>query len=120
MTTHFILDRLRLSLLWFTLLAAILSTLFALILAIGNLNQKEITLAIVLATSISSPLLWWLFIVRPRQVTAVRGVLAGIFSVILAVFLMLVIVGILAGGLFLGEEAWLKWLLMRVFISVVW
>jgi lysylphosphatidylglycerol synthetase-like protein (DUF2156 family) len=81
-------------------------------------NLKELALAVVVATIISSPLLWWLFIVRPRRATVRRGVLAGILSVILAVFLMWVIAGLFAGGLFQGEETWLNWLFLGLIIVV--
>jgi hypothetical protein len=46
-------------------------------------------LGAVLATLLSNILFWWLLIVLPERVSILRGVLAGIVSIIAATFLML-------------------------------
>jgi hypothetical protein len=100
MTPHFSSNRLRLSLLWFALLAGIFSALVTLSLAKGAPNLGELVLPAIQATILCSLLFWWLLIVRPQRVTVVRGGLAGILSVVLAMFVMWVEWGIASGKLF--------------------
>jgi len=82
------------------LLAAVASTLFMVLLGSVAPNLKELTLSVVVATVLSSSLFWWLMIVHPRRVTVVRGALAGLFSVILALFLMWIVWWITSGAIF--------------------
>src|SRR5689334_10543281 len=98
MTPNFSLNRLRLSLLWFALLAGIFSTLVTWRLAAVSPNLRDLALPAIQATILCSLLLWWLLIVRPQRVTVVRGGLAGILSVVLATFVMWVEWGITSGN----------------------
>lgn len=100
MTPDFSLNRLRLSLLWFALLAGIFSTLVTWRLAAVSPNLGDLALPAIQATILCSLLFWWLLIVRPQRVTVVRGGLAGILSVVLATFVMWVEWGITSGKLF--------------------
>ena len=100
MTSRFFLNRLRLSLLWFALLVAIFSTLVAWFLGTAIANLRDLALAAVPAMFLCSVLFWWLLIVLPQRVTIVRGALAGILSVVLALFLMWIIWGLISGELF--------------------
>ncbi len=118
MTPGLSLSRLRLSLLWFALLAATFSTLFILILVSVAPNLRDVALAAVGAATLSSILLWWFLIVRPQRVTIVRGVLAGILSVILSLFLMWVLVGIASGQLSLLVKLAILGLLTMVAVSI--
>jgi len=117
-TTHFSLNRLRLSLLWFALLAAAFSTLFILLLVRVAPNLGDLALAAVVATTLSSILFWWLLIVLPQRVTVVRGVLAGILSVILSLFLMWVVWGIASGKLFMLDTVLILGLITMVGVSI--
>jgi hypothetical protein len=89
-TNNFTSNRLRASVLWFGTMGALLSWPVALLISrlLGGPSWAGLTLAAVLATTLSSILFWWLFIVRPEHVSILRGVLAGIVSIIAATFLM--------------------------------
>jgi hypothetical protein len=118
MASYFFLNRLRLSLLWFALLAAALSALFVTPLAMVAPNLGELAIAAVPASMLSGTLFWWLFIVHPRQITVRRGVLAGILSAILALFLMWVIWGIASGDIF-GDPMAILFLDLLTIIAVI-
>ncbi len=119
MTTSISLNRLRLSLLWFALLAAVFSTLFVWLLITVAPNLRDLALAAISAAIISSILCWWLLIVHPQKVTVVRGGLAGILSVVLALFLMWVIWGIAAGEPFQGGNSLMASLVLGLITMVV-
>ena len=90
MTNNFTSIRLRASALWFGMIAAILS--FSVALATSKWLEMSgwagLTLGAVLATTFSSILFWWLFIVRPGHISVLRGAEAGMVSIIAASFLM--------------------------------
>ncbi len=102
MIPHFSLKRLSFSLLCFALLATLVTTLFFALLIPVAPNLKDLALAGVPAVVLCSILFWWLLVVRPQRVTVIRGVLAGILSVVPAPLLMFVIWGIASGQIFQG------------------
>jgi hypothetical protein len=90
MTNNFASIRLRASVLWFGMIAAILSFSVALATSkwLAMSGWAGLTLGAVLATTFSSILCWWLFIVRPGHISVLRGAEAGMVSIIAASFLM--------------------------------
>src|SRR5947209_19843658 len=90
MTNNFTSIRLRVSMLWFGIMAALLSTPVVVFVSkwLEISSWAGLTMVAVLATTFSSILVWWLFIVQPEQVRVLQGVAAGIVSIIGALFLM--------------------------------
>jgi len=70
--------RLYFSLLWFGVAAAVWSLLYV---WYTWPAWRVVAFAEVPVTILSSVLFWWLFIVRPKCITLVQGILTGIFSV---------------------------------------
>ncbi len=95
--------RLHLSIGGFGVLAAVLSLGFFFLLTslkaalfLPAITPSSVTLAVsaTLAVSLTGMLFWWLFIVFPNRLTLLRGVLAGIVSIICAIPLMWVFIGV--------------------------
>src|SRR4051812_46478419 len=93
MTSNATSEQLRSSILSFAMLAAILSSLIAYVMSAALPNFAGLAIAAIPATILSSILFWWLFIVRPQRVSIVRGMLAGIVSIISALVLMWLFMG---------------------------
>ncbi|HEY4032631.1 MAG TPA: hypothetical protein VGL94_01540 [Ktedonobacteraceae bacterium] len=73
--------RLHLSMLWFAMITIILSPIYASYQWRNNWGTPAIVW--VSAIILSSPLCWWLCIVRPKRVSILSGVLAGIVTVVM-------------------------------------
>src|SRR6266436_734428 len=95
--------RLRFSILGFGVLAGVLAVLsmgFYVVLtspqpaSLPAMTSFSASVAVsaTLAVMLTSMLFWWLFIVRPNRLTLLRGVLAGIVSIICAIPLMWVFI----------------------------
>jgi len=93
MTSNATSEHLRSSILWSAVIAAILSSLVAYLMSAAIPSFVGLAIAAVPATILSSILFWWLFIVRPQRVSVVRGMLAGIVSIISALVLMWLFMG---------------------------
>ncbi len=81
MTSNLTSERLEPSILWFGVIAAVLSSLFASLMWITGIYASiELAILEVPATILASALCWWLGIVQPQRVSIVRGSMVSLMS----------------------------------------
>ena len=81
MTSNLTSERLEPSILWFGVIAAALSSLFAYLMWITGIYASiELAILEVPATILASALCWWLGIVQPQRVSIVRGSMVSLMS----------------------------------------
>lgn len=81
MTSNLTSERLEPSILWFGVIAAVLSSLFAYLMWITGIYASiELAILEVPATILASVLCWWLGIVQAQRVSIVRGSMVSLMS----------------------------------------
>lgn len=81
MTSNLTSERLQPSILWFGVIAAMLSSLFAYLMWMTGIYASiELAILEVPATILTSVLCWWLSIVQPQRVSILRGSMASLVS----------------------------------------
>ncbi len=79
MTSNLTSERLQPSILWFSVIAAMLSSLFAYLMWMTGIYASiELAILEVPATILTSVLCWWLCIVQPQRVSILRGSMASL------------------------------------------